>query len=128
MWDLRQNPSGDQAGGHRPNGVPPGHCTPWERDMSALVNRRDALKGALSIAFVWVGAAGSARAAITARRQPGDAAAAAADGNPPFAPNAFIRIDADGPVRLVMPSVEMGQGIYTGICAMLAEELEVGMD
>src|SRR6202789_788983 len=96
--------------------------------MSALVNRRDALKGALSIAFVWMGAAGSARAAITARRQPGDAAAAAADGNPPFAPNAFIRIDAQGPVRLVMPNVEMGQAIYTGACAMLAEELDVGMD
>jgi isoquinoline 1-oxidoreductase beta subunit len=96
--------------------------------MSALVNRRDALKGALSIAFVWLGAAGSARAAISARRQPGDAAAAAADGNPPFAPNAFIRIDAEGPVRLVMPNVEMGQGIYTGASMMLAEELDVGMD
>ncbi len=67
-------------------------------------------------------------AAINARRQPGDAAAAAADGNPPFAPNAFIRIDADGSVRLVMPNVEMGQGIYTGACMMLAEELGVGMD
>src|ERR1700728_4734458 len=96
--------------------------------MSALVNRRDAIKGALSIAFVWMGAAGSARAAITARRQPGDAAAAAADGNPRFASNAFIRIDAEGPVRLVMPTVEMGQGIYTGACMMLAEELDVGMD
>ena len=30
-----------------------------------------------------------------------------------FAPNAFIRIDADGTTTLVMPQVEMGQGIYT---------------
>src|SRR5271155_4939832 len=75
-----------------------------------------------------MGAAGPARAMINARRQPGDAAAAAADGNPPFAPNAFIRIDADGSVRLVMPNVEMGQGIYTGACMLLAEELGVGLD
>jgi len=27
-----------------------------------------------------------------------------------------------------MPNVEMGQGIYTGACMMLAEELDVGMD
>lgn len=91
--------------------------------------RRDALKlSGLTIAFLWAGGRRTASAAINARRQPGDAAAAAADGNPPFAPNAFIRIDANGTVRLVMPNVEMGQGIYTGACMMLAEELGVGMD
>jgi len=90
--------------------------------------RRDVLKmGGLVLAFLWTGSAGTARA-LDARRQPADAAAAAADGNPPFAPNAFVRIDVDGLVRLVMPSVEMGQGIYTGACMMLAEELDVGMD
>jgi isoquinoline 1-oxidoreductase subunit beta len=93
------------------------------------VGRRNALKlSGLTIAFLWAGTSGTASAAISARRQPGDAAAAAADGNPPFAPNAFIRIDADGMVRLVMPNVEMGQGIYTGTCMMLAEELGVGID
>ena len=30
-----------------------------------------------------------------------------------FAPNAFIRIDNTGKTTLVMPQVEMGQGIYT---------------
>ena len=93
------------------------------------IGRRNALKlGGLTVAFLWTGARSTASAAISARRQPSDAAAAAADGNPPFAPNAFIRIDADGLVRLVMPNVEMGQGIYTGACMMLAEELDVGMD
>jgi isoquinoline 1-oxidoreductase subunit beta len=42
----------------------------------------------------------------------GDAEAAGADG---FAPNAFIRIEADGQVILTMPYVEMGQGTYTSI-------------
>ncbi|MEA2913237.1 MAG: isoquinoline 1-oxidoreductase subunit beta [Bradyrhizobium sp.] len=41
-----------------------------------------------------------------------------------FAPNAFIRIDAGGHTTLVMPQVEMGQGIYTGVAMILAEELD----
>jgi isoquinoline 1-oxidoreductase beta subunit len=45
-----------------------------------------------------------------------------------FAPNAFIRIDRDGLVTLVMPMVEMGQGTYTSLPMLLAEELEVGLD
>jgi isoquinoline 1-oxidoreductase beta subunit len=42
----------------------------------------------------------------------------------PFAPNAFIRIDRQGDVTLVMPQVEMGQGVYTSISMILAEELD----
>jgi isoquinoline 1-oxidoreductase beta subunit len=42
-----------------------------------------------------------------------------------FAPDAFIRIDADGKVTMVMPQVEMGQGTYTSIPMLIAEELEV---
>jgi isoquinoline 1-oxidoreductase subunit beta len=49
-------------------------------------------------------------------------AAAGADGA--FAPNAFIRIDAAGKTTLVMPQVEMGQGIYTAVAMILAEELD----
>jgi isoquinoline 1-oxidoreductase subunit beta len=41
-----------------------------------------------------------------------------------FAPNAFIRIDGSGRTILVMPQVEMGQGIYTSIPMILAEELD----
>ena len=46
----------------------------------------------------------------------------------PFAPNAFIRIERQGAVTLVMPMVEMGQGAYTSLAMLLAEELEVGLD
>lgn len=45
-----------------------------------------------------------------------------------FEPNAFIRIPAKGKVVFVMPSVEMGQGIYTSVAMLLAEELEVSLD
>src|SRR5260370_29553469 len=46
------------------------------------------------------------------------------DTNGKFAPNAFIRIDQAGHTTLVMPQVEMGQGIYTGVAMILAEELD----
>jgi len=44
-----------------------------------------------------------------------------------FAPNAFIRIERDGRIVLTMPYVEMGQGTYTSIPMLIAEELEVDL-
>jgi isoquinoline 1-oxidoreductase beta subunit len=51
-------------------------------------------------------------------------AQAAPDAAAAFAPNAFIRIDAAGKTTLIMPQVEMGQGIYTAVAMILAEELD----
>nr|WP_315249709.1 molybdopterin cofactor-binding domain-containing protein [uncultured Duganella sp.] len=91
--------------------------------------RRSLLKAAgLSVAFVWMATPKPALALISPHRQAGDGKAAGADGRPAFAPNAFVRIDASGAIRLVMPMVEMGQAIYTGSCMLLAEELDVGLD
>jgi isoquinoline 1-oxidoreductase subunit beta len=42
-----------------------------------------------------------------------------------FTPNAFISIGSDGAIVLTMPYVEMGQGTYTSIPMLIAEELEV---
>jgi isoquinoline 1-oxidoreductase beta subunit len=53
-----------------------------------------------------------------------DAQAADADG---FTPNAFIRIQRDGQIVLTMPYVEMGQGTYTAIPMLIAEELEADL-
>jgi isoquinoline 1-oxidoreductase beta subunit len=44
-----------------------------------------------------------------------------------FAPSAFIRIDGNGQIVLTMPYVEMGQGTYTSIPMLIAEELEVDL-
>src|SRR5262245_10064769 len=41
-----------------------------------------------------------------------------------YAPNAFIRIDGEGNVTMVIPQVEMGQGTYTSLSMILAEELD----
>src|SRR5262245_14679286 len=45
-----------------------------------------------------------------------------------FVPNAFVRIGEDGQIVLTMPYVEMGQGNYTAIPMLIAEELEVGLN
>jgi isoquinoline 1-oxidoreductase beta subunit len=57
---------------------------------------------------------------------------AAAQGGGPsrqdfLAPNAFVTIGADDSVTLTMAKVEMGQGTYTSIPMLLAEELEVDL-
>ena len=49
-------------------------------------------------------------------------AAEAADSD--FIPNAWIRIDPDDRITLRVASSEMGQGVYTSIPMLLAEELE----
>jgi isoquinoline 1-oxidoreductase beta subunit len=49
-------------------------------------------------------------------------AQAPADGR--FAPNAFVRIAPDNTVTVVAKHLEMGQGIYTGLATILAEELD----
>jgi isoquinoline 1-oxidoreductase beta subunit len=56
---------------------------------------------------------------------PNGAAEAADEG---FAPNAFIRIGSDGQIVLTLPYVEMGQGTYTSIPMLIAEELEVDLN
>src|SRR5262245_47065127 len=50
--------------------------------------------------------------------------AIAADENR-FAPNAYICIDADGRVTMTFGYIEMGQGTFTSIPMLIAEELEV---
>jgi isoquinoline 1-oxidoreductase beta subunit len=42
--------------------------------------------------------------------------------------NAYVRIDPSGRITLVMPKVEMGQGTYTSLPMLIAEELEVDLD
>jgi CO/xanthine dehydrogenase Mo-binding subunit len=55
----------------------------------------------------------------------GAEAAAASEG---FEPNAFVLIGPDGQVTITMPYVEMGQGTYTSVPMLVAEELEVDMN
>src|SRR6185437_1718048 len=81
--------------------------------------RRDFLKttgsvglATLTIGFEWMGSRRAA--ALAAAPSPGD----------PFTPNAFLRIGADGSVTVIAKHVELGQGAYTGIATVVAEELD----
>jgi isoquinoline 1-oxidoreductase subunit beta len=76
-------------------------------------NRRDLLKAgaALTIGFylpVGTGRATSIPPAIGAA----------------FEPNAFVRIGADDTITVISKHLEMGQGAYTGLATIVAEELD----
>ncbi|KVO96353.1 aldehyde dehydrogenase [Burkholderia ubonensis] len=75
--------------------------------------------GGLLLGFSVPAAGGDARRSVIG----GDANEAPRTGV--FAPNAFVQIDRNGQVTLVMPKVEMGQGVYTSLPMLIAEELEV---
>src|SRR5947208_4476865 len=42
----------------------------------------------------------------------------------PFAPNAWLRIDADGTTTLTIDKSEMGEGNHTALAMLIAEELD----
>src|SRR5258708_7356416 len=89
----------------------------------AATSRRGLLKaglaGGLLLGFYLpVGAASALPHAVNEPEQGPDDTAGK------FAPNAFIRIARDGKTTLVMPQVEMGQGVYTAVAMILAEELD----
>jgi isoquinoline 1-oxidoreductase subunit beta len=89
-------------------------------------DRSSSLDGLSRRRFVQAGAAagGGLMLSLNLPFAHGAAHAAEADG---FAPNAFIRIGGDGRIVLTMPYVEMGQGTYTSIPMLIAEELEVDL-
>ena len=82
-------------------------------------------RGVTRRAFLGAGL-GVGGALLVGFRVPSAAAAAGEKGV--FAPNAFIRIDRKGTITLIMPQVEMGQGVYTAVAMILAEELDAAFD
>jgi isoquinoline 1-oxidoreductase beta subunit len=74
--------------------------------------------------FLQAGAAAGGGLMLSLSLPFGNREAKAADA---FVPNAFIRIGSDGQIALTMPYVEMGQGTYTSIPMLIAEELEVDL-
>jgi isoquinoline 1-oxidoreductase beta subunit len=45
-----------------------------------------------------------------------------------WAPQSFIRIDADSRITVISKYTEMGQGIYTGLATIVAEELDAAWE
>jgi isoquinoline 1-oxidoreductase beta subunit len=81
--------------------------------VTASPNRRRFLQGA---------AVAAAGLTIGFRWTLGSRVANAADGV--LTPNAFVRVAPDNTVTVVIKHVEMGQGTYTGLSTIVAEELD----
>jgi isoquinoline 1-oxidoreductase subunit beta len=86
------------------------------QETSGVVSRRVLVTGSLASGFLLAFHV-PVRAVNEPVQPPNDTAGK-------FAPNAVIRIDHSGKTTLVMPQVEMGQGTYTSISMILAEELD----
>lgn len=59
-----------------------------------------------------------------ARAQSGAAQAFRPGGAATFAPNAFIRVAADDSVTVLVKHIEFGQGPFTGLATLVAEEMD----
>ncbi|MFQ5994839.1 MAG: molybdopterin cofactor-binding domain-containing protein [Acidiferrobacterales bacterium] len=69
---------------------------------------------------------------VRAEEKMGDALLVKASGDArdvqTFAPNAWVRVNRDGTVTVLIDRAEMGQGIVTGLAMLVAEELEIDLD
>jgi isoquinoline 1-oxidoreductase subunit beta len=80
-------------------------------DAAPATSRRQFLKGSAAVGLVIAFDLPIARLA---------AAAASKE----FAPNAFLRIAPDNTITVISKHIELGQGPYTGIATILADELD----
>src|SRR5258708_27356341 len=86
--------------------------------MNAIVNlsRRNFLKASALAGGGWIVGVHLPGVGRSAEAQQG--------GAPPFPLNAFVRIGKDDTVTVIVNHSEMGQGPYTSIPMMVAEELD----
>ncbi|MDH4395388.1 MAG: xanthine dehydrogenase family protein molybdopterin-binding subunit [Limnobacter sp.] len=81
------------------------------------VSRRSFLKGTAGLAL-GIATAGAVQTVMADAATPNTSKPSALE------PNAFVRIDSDGTVTVVSKHLEMGQGVYTGLATLVAEELD----
>ncbi|HWK49268.1 MAG TPA: molybdopterin cofactor-binding domain-containing protein, partial [Steroidobacter sp.] len=84
-----------------------------EQDTVIQATRRDVLKGSAVLTVAMWLPSGGVRANNAEVTKAGT-----------FVPNAFVRIDQDSTVTVLSKHVEMGQGSYTGLATIVAEELD----
>src|SRR6516164_7263751 len=93
----------------------------WEADMThhdLNLSRRAALQGLAGLLIgVCLPEVASAQSGAARAFRPGDAASA-------FVPNAFVRVGADDTVTVLIKHIEFGQGPFTGLATLVAEEMD----
>ena len=82
-------------------------------NIPVSANRRQFLKGSTALGLVVGFHIPLAQRALAAAEPAGE-----------FVPNAFIRIAPDNTVTVLSKHIEFGQGPYTGIATILADELD----
>src|SRR5262249_17933309 len=89
-----------------------------QQTQHAILSRRAVLQGTagLVIGLYLPGAARAQSGAAQAFR-PGAQSGA-------FAPNAFVRVGADDTVTVLIKHIEFGQGPWTGLATLVAEEMD----
>ncbi len=86
------------------------------------LDRRSVLKG---FSAVGAGLVVGLQLPVAARAESGAAAVIKGPaGEAIFAPNAFVRIAPDSTVTVLIKHIEFGQGSYTGLATLVAEELD----
>src|SRR6185437_7019243 len=93
--------------------------SPWSDASAAELTRRGFLK------FTAIAGTGLTLGALLPAR--GEAAAAGAAAGAPFA-MPFVHIDPDNTVTVLAKHVEAGQGVWTGLPTIVAEELDASWD
>jgi isoquinoline 1-oxidoreductase beta subunit len=83
-------------------------------DGIANVSRRDVLKAGAALTL----------AVAVAGRSAAEAASSGASAGATLVPNDFVRISSDDVVTIISKHLEMGQGIYTGLATLVADELD----
>lgn len=83
--------------------------------MNAPLSRRAILQGGGALVIGFLMPMGIGRLA---------AQAPAANGPPPVDPNAFIRIAPDSTVTVLVKHIEFGQGPFTGLATLVADEMD----
>jgi CO/xanthine dehydrogenase Mo-binding subunit len=102
--------------------VPPGAAMPASTGRRTFLKVSAGVGGGLVVGF------SALPADVDAATRAAAGASATAPASAAFAANAFITVGADDRITLTMAKVEMGQGIYTALATLLAEELEVDLD
>src|SRR5271166_25519 len=85
--------------------------------MNRTMNRRDFLGAAAGLTFALT-IAPDALSLID------EAFADAPDSSAPYAPSVWLKIAPDGTITMVSPAAEMGQGSFTSLPVIIAEELD----
>ncbi|SDD75965.1 xanthine dehydrogenase family protein molybdopterin-binding subunit [Rhodospira trueperi] len=95
----------------------------FERPTSSPLHpsRRTVLK-------VMAGAGAGLTLGITLPQARAQDASPSADDSDTFAPNAFVRVLPDNTVTVLIKHLEMGQGVFTGLTTLVAEEMDTAWE